>query len=455
MGNIHNNNLIAGDRLAPVYTTVELTGLVQKNRVHRDVYLDPAIFDLEMERIWARAWVYVGHASQVPDPGDYIGTSIGKEPVLMVRDKRARVNVIYNRCGHKGAKVATKPGGNTAMFRCPYHGWTFNLDGTLNATPHKCGYEDTDFDTSDPQFSMQPVARVESHRGFVFASLAAEGEDLKTFMGATLETIDNMADRSPEGEVEVAGACLPYLHDCNWKMFVENLNDAQHPMVCHASVGFATRALMKRLPAGAEPPKEAEIISPFGASYQFFDDLGVSVMPNGHSFMGGQQSIHSAYSDIPGYLDSMIAAHGRERTEQVLGSNRHNTTIYPSFTIKDAVQIVRVVRPLAVDKTLIQTWHFRLKGAPEAMLHRTMTYSRLINSPASMVGPDDFDCYNRMQESLCSNSAQWVDMRRYIGREETLGPITRAKGTSDLSMRNQYRAWLHYMAGSEAQETQR
>ena len=402
-----------------------------------------------MQRIWHTAWVYVGHDSQVKNPGDFISTTIGKEPVLMVRDRDGQVNVIYNRCGHKGAKVVAQPCGTTAMFRCPYHGWTFKLDGSLNATPNKHGYDDTGFDLTNPQFSMQQVARVASHRGFVFASLAPQGDDLKTFLGATLQTIDNMADRSPEGEVEVVGTCLPYMHDCNWKMFFENLNDALHPMVCHASVGFATRKVVKQLPEGAAVPKEWEIISPFGSSYEFFDDMGVSVMKNGHSFMGGQSSIHTAYAEIPGYMEAMIASHGKEKTEKVLGSNRHNTAIYPSFTIKDAVQIVRVARPIAVDKTLIQTWHFRLKGAPEEILHRTITYSRLINSPASMVGPDDWDCYRRMQESLTSNSAEWVDMRRFIGKEEQQGEITRAIGTSDITMRNQYQAWLGYMTASD------
>lgn len=451
MTTTEKRRLIARQHHTPDYSQEELASLVEPNRVHRDVYLDPEIFDLEMERIWGQAWVFVGHDSQVKNPGDFISTTIGKEPVLMVRDKQGNVNVIYNRCGHKGAKVVGKACGNTALFRCPYHGWTFQLDGALNATPHKCGYENTDFDPTDPQYSMQKVARVESHRGFVFASLSPEGEDLKTFLGETLETIDNMADRSPEGEVEVVGNCLPYLHDCNWKMFFENLNDAQHPMVCHASVGFATRKVVKGLPEGADIPKEVEIISPFGSSYEFFDDMGVSVMNYGHSFMGGKSSIHAAYSQIPGYLEAMTEAHGKEKTERVLGSNRHNTAIYPSFTIKDAVQIIRVVRPVAVDKTLIQTWHFRLKGAPEQMLQRTITYSRLINSPASMVGPDDWDCYARMQDALHSHSAEWVDMRRYINQEEQQDGITRAKGTSDLAMRNQYKAWLNYMTQGEKQ----
>ena len=432
------------------YSVDRLDKLVEKNRVHRDVYTNPEVFELEMERLWGRAWIYVGHESQVSQAGEFITTTIGTEPVVLSRDKSGQVHVLYNRCGHKGTKVAAQKEGKTSMFRCPYHGWSYQLDGKLNVVPHDCGYDDTGFDREDPQFSMQPVARVASHRGFVFASLAADGPDLKTFLGATIATIDNMCDRSPVGKVEVVGSSLPYMHDCNWKMFIENLNDAVHPMVAHASVGHATRKVVDGLPEGAPTPGEAEIISPFGGSYEFFDSLGCRTMPFGHSFMGGKGSIHSSYSEIPGYMESMVASYGQKKVDEILSQNRHNTTVYPSFTLKDAVHVARVCRPIAVDKTLIESWHFRLVGAPEEMLHRTITYSRLINSPASMVGPDDWDCYERMQNSLQSESAHWVDMRRFIGQEKLEGDVTVSPGTSDQASRNQYKAWSHYMTGGVA-----
>ena len=435
------------------YSNDEVARLVEPSRVHRSVYTDPAIFELEMQRIWGRSWIYVGHESQVREPGEYLTTTIGTEPVILVRDKENAIHVLYNRCAHKGTKVAGKPCGKSSVFRCPYHGWTYRLDGKLLITPHKIGYENTGFDPQDPQFSLRPVARVDSHRGFVFACLSADGPEFRDFLHDTIATIDNMVDRSPQGEVEIAGACLPYLHDCNWKMFVENLNDAVHPMVVHASVGKAARQLLHSMPEGSEYPPEAEIIFPFGSAYDLFDKMKVTTMPLGHSFMGGEESIHSAYSDIPGYMDALVAGHGEEKARAILSRNRHNTTVYPSFTIKDAVQVIRVARPIAVDKTLIQSWHFRLKGAPDQLLHRTITYSRLINSPASMVGPDDWDIYARMQESLHSDSAEWVDMHRYMGQDESVSErpgMTRAPGTSDLSVRNQYKAWLHYMTGEAA-----
>lgn len=433
------------------YDLAHIKALVESHRVHRDVYVDPEIFELELKRIWGRAWIYVGHESQIRNPGDTYALTIGREPIVMARAKDGRIHVLHNRCGHKGAKVATEGCGHAAGFRCPYHGWTYHLDGRLQAVPARAGYADCGFDLADPEFHMKPVAQADTYRGFVFACFDKTTVDLKSFLGDAAATLDNMADRAPEGEVEVAGPPLRYLHDNNWKMFIENLNDAMHPMVAHGSVGNVTRRLAAKLPEGAARPREAEIIFPFGSSYQFFDDMGVTGLPYGHGYMGGKQSIHTAYSDVPGYYEAMVKSYGEEKARAILSQNRHNTIFYPSFTAKDAVQAVRVVRPLAVDKTLIETWHFRLKGAPDDMLKRTILYSRLINSNASMVGPDDWDCYSRMQESLQSDSTLWVDMRRGIGKDVVEGDRRTSFGTSDLSFRNQYRAWLDYMTRETAQ----
>ena len=175
--------------------------------------------------------------------------------------------------------------------------------------------------------------------------------------------------------------------------------------------------------------------------------MGVTTLKYGHGYMGGASSIHTGYSDIPGYMEAMESAYGSERAKKILSQNRHNTIFYPSFTAKDAIQAARVVRPLAVDKTLIETWHFRLKGAPEDFTRRTLLYSRLINANGSMVGPDDWDCYARMQDSLRSNSSVWVDTHRGFGQDEEVNGERKSFGTSDLTFRNQYQAWLSYMTG--------
>ena len=262
-----------------------------------------------------------------------------------------------------------------------------------------------------------------------------------------------MIERSPKGELEIAGGVLRFRHNCNWKFFVDNLNDTMHPMITHQSVGDACEAYVDELPEGEQQCKEAEIISPFGSSYKKFDEMGVSVGPNGHAFTGGTESIHSSYSDIPGYIEAMHKKYGEAKTSQILSINRHNTIFYPSLTIKGAIQAIRIVRPIAVNETEIETWTFRLKGAPDKMLQRTMLYSRLINSPSSMVGSDDLEAYVRLQEGLTSGGTDWVDMSRFTGREEHQdGNMIRAIGTSDISLRNQYQAWLDYMTKAKTRE---
>src|SRR6266446_6738110 len=120
----------------------ELRQLVEPDRVHRSIYVTPSIFALEMERIFERTWIYVGHDSQVPNPGDYLTAQIGRQPVIMVRHDDGSIRVLYNRCGHRGARLVGEAG-SLRHFRCCYHGWTFRTDGTVLSVPLRRGYDDT------------------------------------------------------------------------------------------------------------------------------------------------------------------------------------------------------------------------------------------------------------------------------------------------------------------------
>jgi len=423
-----------------------VAALFQEDRVHRDVYLDPDVFALEMEQLWTRTWVYVGHASQVPNNGDYYATDIAGQPVIMVRHTDGSVRVLMNRCAHKGARLVSDACGNTGkFFRCPYHAWTYKTDGSLLSIPLKNAYEKTSLSSCEASKGMVAVANVAQHRGFVFARLAAEGPTLEEFFGESLSSIDNMADRSPEGELEIAGGCLRYVHDCNWKMFVENLNDTMHPMVAHESSAGTAKRLWDGKPADAPKPMAIEQFVPFVSDYKFFEDMGVRVFENGHSYSGVNFSIHSGYAAIPAYEEAMQAAYGPERTRAILGTTRHNTVYYPSLTIKGAIQTIRVVRPLAADKTLIESWTFRLKGAPDELLQRTITYNRLINSPMSVVGHDDLHVYRAMQDGLRASGNEWVSLHRDHDPAESESADLVVNGTSEISMRNQFRAWRKFM----------
>lgn len=423
-----------------------LAALVQPDQVHRDVYIDQEVFDLEMERLWSNTWVYVGHDSQVPNAGDYVTTDVAAQPVIMLRDADGAVRVLMNRCAHKGARLLGHAAGNTGGFlRCPYHAWAYNLDGSLRAIPLRNGYDGTRMRESPAGQGMVAVRNVEVYRGFVFVRLAEDGIGFSEYFGESLSSIDNMADRSPEGRLVIAGGVLRYLHDCNWKMFVENLNDTMHPMVAHESSAGTAKKLWAGQPPGTPMPMAVEQFVPFASDYKFFDDMGVRVFDNGHSYSGANFSIHSKYSAIGDYEAAMTAAYGEERAREILGTNRHNTVYYPSLTIKGAIQAIRVARPIAPDKTVIESWTFRLAGAPDRLHQRTMMYSRLINSPMSVVGHDDLYCYRAIQEGLHTSGNDWISLHRDHVPGEEATPVQTTKGTSEISMRNQYRAWARYM----------
>jgi benzoate/toluate 1,2-dioxygenase alpha subunit len=420
--------------------------LVRADSVHRDVYVNRELFDVEMEQLWRNAWIFVGHDSQVPLTGDFYSTTIGREPVIMIRAADARVRVLSNRCAHKGTKLVSAMHGKClgSMLRCPYHGWTYRLDGSLRTVPLKSGYDGTAFESTQAARGLPEFASV-NYRGFVFTRLASSGIDFDDYFGGSLSSIDNLVDRAPEGRLEVAGGVLRYMHDCNWKMFVENLNDAMHPMVAHESSAGTAKRLWQDAEPGTPKPMVIEQFTPFVNDYDFFDKMGVKLYDNGHSYTGVNFSIHSQYSSVGPYEQAMIARYGEERSRQILAEARHNTVYYPSLTIKGAIQAIRIARPLAVDKTLIESWTLRLVGAPDELLERTTTYSRLINAPTSVVGHDDLHCYRSIQEGLAASANDWISLHRGhpAGEEHPVAGVYGA--TNEAPMRGQAHAWAKFM----------
>jgi len=424
-----------------------IRALVRGGDVHRDVYTNPELFDLEMERLWHSAWIYVGHDSQVPAIGDYYSAEIARQPLVMLRAADGAVRVFYNRCAHRGSRLVSANTGNCGgILRCPYHGWTYRLDGTLRTMPLKSGYADTGFEQSAAARGLTAVPSMAVHRGFVFVRLSRDGPSFAEYFGDSLSSIDNMADRSPVGRLEVVGGTLRYMHNCNWKMFIENLNDTMHPMVAHESSAGTARDIWKDQPPDAPKPMVIEQFLPFVSNYEFFDKMGVKIYDNGHSYTGVNFSIHSKYSSISEYETAMEAAYGAERARAILGEIRHNTVYYPSLTIKGAIQTIRVARPIAVDLTLIESLTLRLVGAPESLLERSVMYNRLINAPTSVVGHDDIHCYRAMQEGLAAHGNEWVSLHRnYSSEQEERGIAGTYNGTSEVSVRGQFRAWLAAM----------
>ena len=431
-----------------------VNALVRPAEVHKDLFISEEIFQLEMEHLFANTWVYVGHASQVPKPGDYYSTTVGTEPVIMVRDADNSIKVLYNRCPHKGVMLVTDTYGNAGrFFRCPYHAWSFKLNGDLLALPLKRGYDQAFFKTTEASQGMAAVENVRNYRDFIFCRLNPEGQSFEDFFGESLSTLDNMVERSPEGKLEVAGGVLRYMHNCNWKMLVDNQSDTCHPMVAHESSAGTAVKVWEEAPEGTPKPMAVEQFAPFMSPYEFYEGMGIRVWENGHGHTGVSNSIHAAYSEVPGYFEAMTAAYGEERAKAILDDVRHNTTYFPNIMVKGPIQTLRIFKPISAGKTLVESWTFRLVGAPDKLLERTLMYTRLINAPTSVVGHDDLEMYERAQQGLVSGGLDWVNVARLYepGEENRKNEVT--NGTNEWQMRNQYRAWANYMTATMKEST--
>ncbi len=432
---------------------LDLAYLVQPDRVHRSCYTDSDIFARELEYLFEHTWIYVGHESQVAQPGDYATTQIGRQPVIMVRDAAGAIHVLYNRCPHRGSMLCNELSGHMgSTFTCSYHAWQFNLDGSVFAIPARQGYDNTRLCMEDPDANVKPAARVESYRGFVFAKLTEGGPDLLTFLGGARMAFDDMCDRAPEGEVEVVPTCFRVIQKSNWKIFLENQLDALHPSVTHGAVGKVAQDVEEeiRQETGAEPPLKYHYLSAFTTPIYKWEGLETVGHPYGHCVLQGYMGLRPQDPDTLAYEEVMRQHYGPERTEEILGVNVHHVLVYPCLSVQSSLQQLRAVRPLAPDRTLTEIWHFRLKGAPEAIYRRSLDYYNLVNSPSTMVNADDLYNFWRCHEGLRSDGGDWVSFHRNAGMDHDKdGVMHSATGLSELPMRHMFGAWSDYLGGAK------
>lgn len=431
----------------------EIESLVETDRVHRRVYTDPEIFALEMERIFGRAWVLVGHDSQIRDEGDWIRTAIGLRDVVAIRGLDGEIRVLHNRCPHRGMAVCVPPKGGGRRLVCPYHGWAFDPAGRLLGVPQPGGY-DNGFDIGDARHSMAAVARVESYRGFVFASLAAEGPTLTDYLGEICDTLDNFCDRAPDGEVEMVDAPLRQTFEGNWKLHMENSVDAVHPGFVHQSSVDAAKDYIADTGASETADQAIQMFNANGFTLNEWDSIGIHGYDGGHVFMDGfyRGGIIDPDRKDPvfqEYKARMTAAYGEEGMNRIFARETFNNLIYPNISINTRFQQLRVIRPVSVDRTDIHSYVFRLRGAPEEMFHTAVKFVSTANSPASPVLADDLAVFEQLQIALNSEGIEWIDLSRRSGCEEPFGNRGRSdRATSELPMRTMLGAWRRYMAAA-------
>lgn len=433
-------------------SAIDVAGLIQPGRVHRRVYGDPDIFEMEMERIFDRAWVYVGHESQIREPGDFITTRIGRRPLVLVRHSDGSIRLIHNQCAHRGAMVVPADSGHAEEFVCCYHGWTYGTDGKLIRVPLEHGYPEH-FDTNAPGTAMVAVPRVESYRGFVFGSLATDGPGLTDFLGYMTTSFDDMVDRAPDGDVEVAGGVFKHAYDGNWKLYLENLCDAAHPLFVHDSSTEAARQQDDTTYTDGAGEIAVRQMRQNGAPYKFWlEEVGIWTYPNGHSFLGDyhdDDKLVAAKRDplFAEYIAELEKRKGAAETQRILEVTRWNSNIYPNISFMSQYRQFRVVHPISVNRTEVYNYSFRLKGAPEKMFEDTVAFSNVTNGTGSLVLTDDLETYGRIGVGVNAGGAEWIEVGRGFQSDQpdAHGGKKGRDSTSEVYIRNMYDAWLAYM----------
>ena len=422
----------------------QLAMLVQPDRVHRAVYSDPDIFALEMERIFGRAWLLLGHESQVKNAGDYFTTRMGREPVLVIKESEKKIVVLINRCAHRGAMVCAEGRGNTERFVCPYHGWSYDRAGTLQAVPFASGYEQDHLPKG-----LKAVPRVTVYRGFIFASLAEHGESLLDFLGNAKASFDDFVDRAPGGELEVAGGVFKHVYHGNWKLMLENHLDGAHPAWVHASSVAVARNAPDPGPPGDEHYYDIAVrqMRQNGAPDSVWEAIGMWTTPRGHGYMGDYHSddrlvVGMGNPVFEQYREILEKEKGKKEADRILRVTLWNTIVYPNCSFMSQFRQLRIIHPLAVDRSVVYTYSFRMPKAPAAMFRDTIAFANVVNGNGSWVLTDDLEVYERVQHGLNSGETEWV----YIGREHGRDKGDQgATGTSEIYIRAQMRAWLGYM----------
>jgi phenylpropionate dioxygenase-like ring-hydroxylating dioxygenase large terminal subunit len=409
--------------------------LVKADRVHRRVYTDPEIYEAEMRAIFAKTWVFVGHESQVPRPGDYMTDTLVGQPILMVRDEQGRVHVFFNRCTHRGALLCRLSEGQTKSFQCPYHGWTFGTDGKLIGVPLRERFG-ADFALEDWGLISPP--RVDSYQGFVFVSLNPQVPDLKDHLGRVCEYLDLMVARAPEGAIEAVKP-LKYRFSGNWKLQLENYADNYHPPFAHRSA-FEVGAKMLREKYGDKAYSVAH------ARAKKFEERS---LPRGHgiaNFHGTRDPIWREAYDSQAYIDALARRHGPERAKELAEADIH-IIIYPNLLLHTRLNHYRVIKPLAVDQTEIHTYPCKLKGAPEEINQAIVRLTSHHVSAGGEVQVDDLEMFVRVQEGLRAEAVEWVLIKMRGEEEHSEGAgETVSYGASELLLRGFYKEWVRLMS---------
>lgn len=410
----------------------------REGQVHSAVYTSQEVFDAEIERIFHRTWLYIGHESEVPDAGSFQLRQMGRQPVIMVRGESGKVNVFMNRCRHRAAVVAENDCGKSKYFKCWWHGWVYDSDGRLVEVSRDDAYS--------PGFrerigGLSRPARVDSYRGFIFAALDDDVADLPNYLGPAAKMIDYLVDASPTQQIQVGPSVSRTRYRGNWKFIGM---DGYHPEVVHSSV-FAV--FKKKQNSGLGATHRGNTLSDKSSSR-------TRALGHGHAMLDYRQQRMdnlAPYLDFvrsleggEDYLRAMRVTYGERADELIAVAGDAHVGVYPNMQI--VTNHVRIINPIAPGETQIVMWPVTLGGVPESINRMRLRAHESFYGPASAGSPDDAEIFERAQRGLQAIVDPWLDISRGMQREVVDDDGTIVGHASDETpQREQMREWVRLM----------
>jgi p-cumate 2,3-dioxygenase alpha subunit len=406
-------------------------------RLNRRTLSDPSILDEERIKIFDRSWIYCGHASEIPNVGDFETRNVCGRPVIFCRDEDNNVRVFLNSCAHRGAQVCRERSGNARRFYCFYHGWTYGCDGQLKTVPAEESYPSN---FNKKRFSLGEPPRVEGYKDFWFISFDPEIISLGEYLGDAKDYIDLVVEQSPSGCMEIIEGTQEYDIKANWKLLVENSFDDYHLVSTHKT----WLDYMKDSGVEIRPPKGQGLLLPthgvgknLGNGCAVIDNINFRGRP-----IAKWISIYgeSAKEEIEKIRQELVERLGEERAARVADTNR-NLVIFPNLVINDGSSVtIRAFWPLAADKMKVTAWALGPSEESGNARARRLDSFLTFYGPGGFATPDDVEALESVQLGLQTwRELEWSEMTRGIDKEgEQLN-------TDELHLRTFWRQWNKLM----------
>ena len=420
-----------------------------ESMIDRAIFVDPAMYAQEQELVFARSWLFVGHASQIPGNGDFFLSRMGEDSVILNRDMDGKIHVFLNSCRHRGMRLCRYDFGNSKYFVCPYHGWGFRASGQLAAVPLRDkGYGDR-LDTA--AWSLIEVPQLVEYRGTIWGCWDAKGPDFRTAMGTAIAYLDAFLEQPDggDGEMEVIGGIQKWRMPCNWKWAAENFAGDNYHNVSHASVDQ-----LQISPSQAKGRHTIDVIK--DPAYT----LNLSEPALGHAARAvlrkGDYPYTPQYPAHPVVEEYFRSAYEerRRRLGERARLNWMGGNLFPNMSFSNGRTSIAVWNPIGPNETEAWRWYLLPKSAPQQVKDVLRSYVMRYAGPGGMTEQDDMENWALAHQSCRSTIARRYPFNYQLGDGKPfdapgahlvtgLGVVS--EGVSEHNQRALYGRWAELM----------